>query len=446
LSATPVSERIFDGNYSRGMKILHVSTNDFGGAAIACIRLHRGLLERGVDSRLLLLRQTDKLLPRAKRHMPPAPSLVERVSRKTRRLLGEFRICSPAGVEKHLVGRPDGYEIFTFPFSSCDIRQDEWFRDADIVNVHWAVGLIDYPTFFRGHSKNVVWTLHDMNPFTGGCHYSSGCVKFRDRCEDCPQLQGTVDPDFSSVILAAKCKALSHARGLTVVAPSVWLRDLSKSSKAFGRFNNVHIPNGADSGIFQPRDKQYSRQVLGLPPDKKVILFVADSISNKRKGYQYLIDAFQSIARKNEVVLCSVGSKDAHAGAFENHYEMGVVTNERLMSVVYSAADLFVIPSLEDNLPNTLLESLLCGVPAIGFPAGGVKDVIEHGVNGFLTEDISVPALTAEIDRFVSDPQKFDASRIRNDAVRKYSSAVQADAYIAQYTVMLRNEKATQKV
>jgi glycosyltransferase involved in cell wall biosynthesis len=161
-----------------------------------------------------------------------------------------------------------------------------------------------------------------------------------------------------------------------------------------------------DSEIFAPRDKNYSREVLNIPKDKKVILFVADSIDNNRKGFIFLKRAIEQLSDPN-LVICAIGDKNNGLGVIDNVIELGTIYDERMMSIAYSAADLYVIPSLMDNLPNTVLESLMCGTPVVGFPVGGIHDMIQDGVNGFITEEISVDSLVKTLNKFLNNPSCF---------------------------------------
>jgi glycosyltransferase involved in cell wall biosynthesis len=176
---------------------------------------------------------------------------------------------------------------------------------------------------------------------------------------------------------------------------------------------------------------------LDIPKDKKVILFVADLISNHRKGFLYLKKAFEKLDSE-DVVLCAIGNKSGELKSLNNIKELGPIYDERLMSIAYSAADVFVIPSLMDNLPNTVLESLMCGTPVIGFPIGGITDMVQHGINGLLVKEVGVNALHETLNSFLNTIDTFDSERIRRDAVRKYDLKVQANSYIHLFESILK--------
>ena len=245
------------------------------------------------------------------------------------------------------------------------------------------------------------------------------------------------EKNISDKNLAIKIKSLQPATNLTIVAPSQWLADEARKSEVFKNRRVLRIPYGLDSEIFKPVDRAYSREIFNIPTDKKVILFVADSISNNRKGFIFLKKAFEQLTR-DDVILCAIGQKNGELASLNNVLELGPIYDERLMSVVYSAADVFVIPSLMDNLPNTVLESLMCGTPVIGFPVGGIPDMIEHGKNGLLTKDVSVSGLKDTLLEFLDSANDFNRNSIREDAINKYDLKIQAQAYIDLFRDILK--------
>lgn len=440
------------------MKILSITTNNSaGGASKACFRLHSGLLNADVDADLLMLEQPNHDIKRGhnfynfylqqQSNIYQSNTFIKKLNSKLLYRLGlnkEAQFDKKRKFENKLLAQKSKHlEVFTFSHSLYRIQDHPLYKEADIIHLHWvANNFLDYKSFFPHNKKPVVWTLHDMNPFTGGCHYAEDCEGFMQACTNCPQLQNTDDPSYSNKELISKLDSLSGILNVTIVSPSQWLLNLSKRSKLFGKFSHIHIPYGIDSNNFQPREKIYSRKILGIPEDSPVILFAALSIESKRKGYSLLLEAFQRLQLKDKVTLCAVGIKN-NSTTFINtdFYELGSFSDERLMSIAYSAADIFVIPSLEDNLPNTVIESLLCGTPVIGFPTGGIKEMIEDEKNGYLCKDISVPALAEKLNKFLTGSYIFDRDKIRKDAVEKYDSTVQTKRYIKLYKELLEEDK-----
>ncbi|MDJ1491952.1 glycosyltransferase [Cytophagaceae bacterium DM2B3-1] len=434
------------------MKVLTSTTNNSaGGAAKSCIRLHQALLENGISSELLMLEQPHKEIPHGhsfyefhvKEHKKKNVSLSKKIYTKVLYELGkdeEALFNKKMAYEAKIISQKKyGSETFHFASSQYRINEHPLYKEAKIVNLHCMINnFLDYTTFFADKAKPIVWTLHDMTPFTGGCVYSEGCDGYLSSCANCPQLKGTDNPNYTADTLKVKQKALERMQNFTIVSPSIWLLNESKKSSLFKNFRHELIPYGLNSNVFKPRDKAYSRDILGLPVDKPVILFVSHNIHNQRKGYQYLSDAFKALKLQDKVSLCAVGAKSTDS-TDNGFIELGSFSDERLMSIVYSAADIFVIPSVEDNLPNTVLESLLCGTPVIGFPIGGIPDMIESGINGFLCDNVSVDALAKQITVFLDNPEVFNRKHIRENAVKKYDSSVQSGAYIKLYNELLQN-------
>ncbi|TDE04575.1 glycosyltransferase [Flavobacterium hiemivividum] len=424
------------------MKVLIVNTFDRGGAANSCLRLHRALLESVTDSKVLLRDKTKRINQTIPFNQPPVQfSLIEKIQKKIVRILKQLKILktnTSTPENKFIASRRNGLEMFSFPNSPFDITECKEYQDADIINLHWVANFLDYRTFFERNTKPVVWTLHDMNPFTGGEHYLEKYLGIDEEGFPQKRILSVEELQNSDKNQYIKKKALLNCTNLTIVAPSQWLANEAKKSELFKSREVVCIPYGLDSDIFAPRDKQYSRNLLNIPLDKKVILFVADSISNNRKGFVFLKKAFEQLEMQN-VVLCAIGNKNSELESVNNIIELGPIYDERLMSIVYSAADVFVIPSLMDNLPNTVLESLMCGTPVIGFPVGGIVDMVQHGENGMLTKDISVKSLLESLQEFLKSDSVFDSSQIRINAVKKYDLKVQALEYKKIFETILAN-------
>ncbi len=413
------------------MKVLHVSTFDKGGAAIAAVRLHRGLLAQGVDSIMLFLEQ----------FRPEIPNSVPfgGMSKKDR-LLYKTGLKNNVFYEnqKKLVGRTSA-EDFSFPRTEFDVTRHPHYRRADVVHFHWVSRFLDYESFFRKNRKPLVWTLHDMNAFTGGCHYAGECPGFLDRCEHCPILKGAADEQAAEENLRIKAKSLdAHRAPITIASPSQWLMRSSQQSTLFNKLRHRCISYGLDTSVFMPRDKLAAREALGLPHDKKVLLFVSDALSSYRKGFDLLAGSLKHLSSRSNLVLCAVGEKISGETLPDVIYT-GTIRDEVGMSRAYSAADLFVIPSREDNFPNTVLEAMACGTPVLSFERGGMTDVIQPGFNGILVEDLSEEALAGALEHFLSSDNGFSKEKIRQFAVDKYDQAVQARHYQQLYRETLGN-------
>ena len=423
------------------MKVLIVNTYDKGGAANACLRLHEGLLQEAIHSKVLL-KLKEKSLPKTNQFQQNQSSksklqIIKEKGLLFLRVMGILNKPKQSQEQQFLRHREPGLELFSFPNSNFDITSSPLYQEADIINLHWVANFLDYESFFSKNTKPVVWTLHDMNPFTGGEHYQETFLGMNASGNPNKRRISESEKRIFKKNLSVKVKAIQSTPNISVVAPSEWLCMEAQNSKVFNSKPVYCIPYGINSEIFKPRDKNFSRAILNIPKDKKVILFVADSITNHRKGYAYLNQALNFL-QDDDVVLCAVGSKKTALESAKNIIELGAIYDERLMSMVYSAADVFVIPSLMDNLPNTVLESLMCGTPVIGFPVGGITDMVQDGDNGLLTKTITSTALLDSIQMFLESMDTFNRERIRENALKKYDLKVQADAYIKLFNTILK--------
>lgn len=351
------------------------------------------------------------------------------------RLRAEYRRAS--------VNRPPALEIFSDDRVPLPDPLNGNLPPAEIYNLHWVVGLIDSSRFFArlDPAMPLVWTLHDMNPFTGGCHYAMGCERFTEACGACPQLGSNSDDDFSARIYRRKANALANRATLTtrIVALSRWLQGEASRSGLLGRFQVDRIPNGLDTDVFTPRARATARDVFGLPPRGKVVLFVADSVVNQRKGFDLLQEALYGLPADRPVTLAAIGAgADAAFGGCDI-VGLGRIDNERLMSFAYSAADLFVLPTRADNLPNVVLESMACGTPVVAFDVGGVPDMVRPGETGLLAAPEDVAALREAIVTLLDDNglRARLAHNCRQVAVNEYALGIQARRYTALYEELI---------
>jgi glycosyltransferase involved in cell wall biosynthesis len=426
------------------LKILLVNTFDHGGAANSCFRLRRGLLNVGIDVKLLLQKKTKNFSSvEVAQPLLPKISRTHKARKALRKVLKEFNLYKNKAPDQvpFLWKRASQLEMFSYPNSNFDLTASNFYDEAEIINLHWVANFLDFKSFFKKNQKPVVWTLHDMNPFTGGEHYAELFTGIDENGLPIKRVLSDFEREEFKKVIERKKEAIIDFKNLTIVAPSQWLADKARKSEVFKGRPVYCIPNGLDHETFTPRDKAFCRELLNIPLDKKMILFVADSISIHRKGFLFLKRAIQQLKRK-DVIFCAVGNNDLDFGKDKDIIQLGSINDERLMSVVYSAADVFVIPSLMDNLPNTVLESLMCGTPVIGFPTGGIPEMVEHQFNGLITNEISVPALAQTIDKFLEEPNHFDREKIREDAIKKYDQKVQAQKYQALFEEILSNDNS----
>jgi glycosyltransferase involved in cell wall biosynthesis len=407
-----------------------------GGAARAAHRLHQGLLREDVASRMLVANKS------ADDDNIALPDLSRRLDCQLWRR-GRQKLIS---IEERGItqSRRAGTDFFSTARSAYIGCWEEAVRNASIINLHWVAGFLDYSSFFAAlpTSKPLVWTLHDLNPLTGGCHYAGSCEKFRNRCGACPQLRSTRERDSSRRVFDVKATAYARldAERVVLIAPSTWIAGEARRSALLGRFRIEHIPNGLDLQVFQPRNRDAARKTFGIKAEERVMLFVSDDLHNSRKGLDLLLSAIESIEARANVVLVSVGiGAMPHIGG-SRRLHFGRVDSDYLLSVIYSMADVFVITSREDNLPQTALEAIACGCPVVGFSVGGLPDIIEDGETGFLTPPFDIYQLRDAIEAAITRRSALSAAcRLR--AERLFDLDSQARAYRSLYMEIVKPRK-----
>ena len=363
------------------MKILHVSTSDGdGGAGRAASRLHRGLRCLGYDSFMFVAkRQSDD--PTVIAFEPPT-SLRSRVAYRLRRI----RIAHSAA--RYQASRSANMSAFTDDRAGYEEAVTSQLPSCEIVNLHWIARFVDYRSFFMQipHSIPIFWTLHDMNPFTGGCHYARGCEGYMNGCSACPQLGSSNKDDLSGQIWQRKRESFEKLgpEQLHIVTPSRWLAAKVAHSALLGAFPVTHIPNSVDTQLFSPQDRHSARKALNIPQNARVVLFVAQLLHKRHKGFDLLAEALSGLCDVPNLLLVTVGRGEPVVADHVAHLHLDRLNDDPLLALAYSAADVFSIPSLQDNLPNTVLEAMSCGVPVVGFDVGGIPELVRPGVTGLL--------------------------------------------------------------
>ena len=384
-----------------------------GGAAKACCRLHNGFLKtRNINSSLLFARNSIVNLTLANRYKMNFSNSIE--------------ILYFLFTEHLRKSKINDIETFENPITPYRINCLKSYLESDIINLHWVSNFIDYPTFFTDKLKPIVWTLHDMQPFTGGYPYESFLPYDK----------------YASIIsknLDVKTKALKGCN-IHVVCPSSWMAAKSEKSDLLKDFPHYVIPNGVDTDVYKIYHKKTVLESLNLPNDKKIILFVASQIDNPRKGLNFLIEAFNllqdyKIASQEEPIICLVGENSESIDVLPNLYKLGVIKEEK-MAMIYSVADVLIVPSIEDNLPNTIIESLCCGTPVIGFNVGGMPDMIQDSQNGFLVLPKDSKALAKSM--ILALNKNWNRNLIRKNAVAKYDISVQVKRYESLFQEILK--------
>jgi FkbM family methyltransferase len=428
--------------------IVQLCAHDYGGAGKAAHRLHTALKKNGVTSKMLVANKktTD---PSVKILFPGSPDPLNQTinlhSSKT-----SFWSQQLLRWQNELAKYPNrsaGLEIFTDALSDYHLEQIQEVKDADLIQLHWVAGILDYPSMpLQLKNKHVVWTLHDMNPFTGGCHYSGGCEKYKKRCGACPQLGSAIENDLSRQIWKLKYDAFQNLN-LNIVTPSKWLAECATQSSLLSDYPVEVIPNGLPIDTFRPSNKTEIRETLNIPDNAKIILFGAASLDNERKGFRYLMEALNRFAHRigDDAALLTFGNFPAGLQISSSHpiYNLGSISSENQLALAYSTADVFVIPSLEDNLPNTVIEAMACAVPVVGFNVGGIPDMIEHKKTGYLAEPKNAHSLAQGIEWVLLLPERYAelSKNCRAKVEKRYALEVQAKAYNRLYEGILANQQ-----
>ena len=409
------------------MKVLTVSATDrIGGAGIAAYRLHQGLADAGIEAEMLVWR---KVTSHSSVHrLATRLNLRARAQRKfaARRHQGLLeanpRISGGAYWSLNLLGYPIAPVINAF--------------DADIVHLHW-VGDNFLPVQQLGLIKaQIVWTLHDMWAFTGGCHYAGDCLRFINTCGNCPQLADPRNDDISARVSNQKRKAWAQVP-LCLVCPSRWLAACASQSAVMRNKRIEVIANPINTREFKPLDRREARHAFNLPPDKKLVLFGAvGGTADPRKGFAYLREAFSSFGGDSGVELAVFGADDTGAIDLDvPMHRIGKLRDIVSLNLLYSACDVFVLPALQDNLPNTLMEALACGTPCVAFDTGGVGDLLQHQENGYLAQLADTADLLQGIKWSLA--QEWWPDRIHQQVVKRYAAARISEQYIELYKSIL---------
>ena len=367
------------------MKILIVNTSEkTGGAAVASHRLMKALQCNGIKAKMLV---SEKLSDN--------PSVVALPHRWLQSLYFLWeRWC----LFCHLhFSRKRLFEI-DMANAGSDITRLREFQEADIIHLQWInQGMLSLRSIRRilKSGKPVVWTMHDLWPLSSICHYARDCEGYKEGCGYCPLLPGGGDnDDLSRQVMERKLRLLNGHK-VTFVTCSKWLAEQASESLLANGQTVVSIPNCIDTNIYCPGDRQAARQRLGLPKDiRHFILFVSQRVTDERKGMAYFKEAVRQLVERHPSMRkdCGVLVLGGHAEEFLEElplsgFPLGFVREEQKIVDVYRAADVYVLPSLEDNLPNTIMEAMACGTPCVGFNTGGIPEMInsgDHLPNGYV--------------------------------------------------------------
>lgn len=408
------------------MKVVHLVGGSLsGGAARGAYWLHRALRELGVDSRIVMAISEGS----ADEHVYGRPRTpLNRITRTLLRQLDQ----APSRLYRRREQR-----IFSTGFFGHDLSKHVAVVDADIVHLHWVNGGFLQFSSLRSIKKPVVWTLRDMWPMTGGCHYAMDCTNYVSGCGSCPQLRSKGRYDLSRLVLARKSKNLP--RDLTLVGISEWMSACARNSSIFDGKRIETIHNGIDTADFFPLEKSFARRALSLPEDRKIILVGAQNLEDFYKGFSIFIEAVNLLDPQKYIVLM-FGAISAAATSKLNvpSRSVGFLSDVISLRLAYSAADVFVAPSLLEAFGKTLVEAMACGTPVVSFDSAGPRDIVNHRVNGFRATPYSPESLAQGISWVCGESGDRLSILARESANSRFSSSISALSYQSLYIDLLK--------
>ena len=346
----------------------------------AAIRLHEAFVKKGIDSNMITLR--------------PAPNDDKKIIQKGKSatIISRLDQLLQPFLNKNTIPK---FGAFTYPILGSDISKMGIIQSADIIYIHWTLnGFLNLKSYIKlaETKKPIVFIMHDMWNITGGCHHSFTCEKYKSHCNNCQVFKKDKVKDLSYKGFNKKMAFYKKYKNLYFVSPSRWLYDCAKESALTKHKPIFHIPNLLNTSLFKPIDKSIAKKIFNLNPNEIIVSFGAISVDNPYKGWSYLISALMHLAkddRFSNITLMVFGNTPKNEFIKQIPFKTiftGFLRDEYSTMLVYNATDVFVAPSMADNLPTTILESLSCGTAVVGFKIGGIPDMIEHKKNGYLAE------------------------------------------------------------
>ena len=411
------------------MKVLIVNTSDIqGGAARAAYRLHNALLTQNIDSHMLVMSKSSN------DYTVKGPvTKIQKAFRKLRPTLDSIPTRFYKEKTKTL------FSPSWLGFSGMVDKINE--INPDIVHLHWICGGMMSIEDIARINTPIVWSLHDMWAFTGGCHYDEECNGYEKECGSFKGLGSKKENDLSRKIFKRKQKVFESKKNITIIGLSNWLNECSKNSILLKSKKHINLPNPIDTNIFKPFDKDKARELWNLPKDKKLVLFGAmGATSDPRKGFDELSKAMQKLKNDNIefVVFGSNRPQNAPDFGFKTHY-LGNLADDISLVTLYSAVNVMVVPSLQENLSNAIMESLACCTPVVGFDIGGNSDMIEHKKTGYLAKSFDTNDLANGIEWIIKNNSNNMSNNIRNKVLKEFDSKLITPKYLDIYSELMKD-------
>ena len=419
------------------MRIVHLSTSDtLGGGSLAAHAIHRGLISRGIGSRMVV---------RSKGTQDQAVFLQNIGPKRFRdyasRFFVRFKNKKTYGTGKSLTHQPFSY------LSGTESRYSfgpETLLPADLIQINWVSDFIDWQSFFsRRPPVPLVWRIADMSPFTGLCHYSNGCERFKEKCHHCPQAVDAGVKDISEPSFKLKQELLGRLDDcdLTLICQSEWMAGLVAASPILGRFRRYVIHNGVNRDYFFPIEKRLAKQSLGLDLDRPCVLLYGFS-PEPRKGFDDLLAEIRRRQIEKHYFLV-LGPKPWSVLQDEGWRTVQSVHDRRLLRLIYSSCDLMVFPSIQDNCPNAVIESIACGTPVLAFDGTGTEEIITNSDAGWTTPCRDFGRLVDRILELVDDREELISRQHKCIPGIKSGFTFEAmlDQYVGVYRAVLNYAK-----
>jgi len=409
------------------MNVLLLSTSDIaGGAARASYRLHQGLQGIGVASQILVQEKSsdDKTV------IAPRTRLAESIART--------RVAVDAlPLKLYSQRKKTTFSLQWFPDKTVSKIAE---LDPDVINLHWFNEAFIRVETISKFNKPLVWTLHDMWAFTGGCHYSGDCNRYTTSCGTCPQLHSNTTWDLTRWLWRRKVNAWKKLHPIIITA-STWMADCAKASSLFKDFRIEVIPYSLDTKVYKPIDQRVARDIFKLPQDKKIILFGAISpTTDPRKGFHLLQLALQNLEEstlreKFELVVFGTSEIKNRISLKFNIHCIGKLKDDISLAILYSAADVMLVPSIQEGFGQTALESLACGTPVVCFDSTGLKDIVDHQKTGYRAECFSYQDLANGINWTLENEERHQKLCMfaREKAENNFALHIQAHRYLSVY-------------
>lgn len=415
------------------MKIGIVSTHDqLGGAARAAFRLNQGLVDSGYKSTMYVQqKQSDNC------------NVIRPISKYN-------------NLRASIVPRLDSLPLIHYPNRNRRNFSTGWLNsynlqkisdEIDVFNFHWIGSGFQSISSIANIKKPIILTLHDSWAFTGGCHIPFECDKFLSKCGECIQLKSSVKSDLSYRIWKKKHDLWSN-KNIVLVGDGTWVANNAKRSPIFKNHQIEVIHPGLDLNTYKPINKKFCREILGLSDNDKVILFGAyHATEDKNKGFhllkpalEKLVATYTDVTNLKFIVFGASAPKESNRiSGIETKYT-GILKDDISLSILYSAADVMVVPSIYESFGQTASESFACGTPVVAFRTSGLKDIIDHGINGFLAEPYDPLDLAKGISWVLSDPSRLShlGFEARNKAINKFSMEKYVHDYLKIYESVLK--------